>query len=153
MDLCVNSETMNKVPSGRYGAICLRNVITFKCHRNVFHVNKSSWTLHKESFRVWATCNVKYLNFLVKKRILFFQQHSLDHLSVFGADRAVQLPGLQSTETTIRTSLHSTIERQCERACNTLTSIPALLFQADCMNCSWAKHPSSILLQKNQQRT
>lgn len=57
--------------------------------------------------------NGMYLNFLVKTRILFFQQHSLDHLPVFGADRAVQLPGLHSTEAPIRTSLHCTIKREC----------------------------------------
>lgn len=116
-DSCIDPETMNnKVLLGRYGSVPLRTMITFNCHRNVFHVNKSLWTLHEESFRVWTTCNVMYLNLLVKERILFFQQHSLDHLSVFGADRTVQFPGLHRTEKRIRirTSIHCTIKREYE---------------------------------------
>lgn len=111
MDLCINPETINKLPLRRYGSMQLRT-ITFNWHLDVFHVNKSSWTLHEESFRVWPTCNVMYPNFVVKKRILFFQQHSLDHLSVFGADRAVQFPGLHRTEATITPSIHCTIKRE-----------------------------------------
>lgn len=89
----------------------------------------------------------------IRVRILFLQQHSLDHRSVLGANGAVQLPGLHRDTESAQAILDNQIRfNDGPIAPWSHTSIPALLFHAAWMNRSWTKPPSSPSLQHKEQK-
>lgn len=66
------------------------------------------------SLQIWVKLIWSFLE--AGERILFLQQHPLDHLSVLGADGAVQLPGLQQ-----HTCTHTPLTRARSRLGGTVS--------------------------------